>query len=157
MTDPRRGAGSAGFVQTDRNRDSLTPEPAEPVGGAVHHQVAAGSVADDFSRSRGHPVYPVSVPSRALSMSVGALAPGAATSDHRHAYETLVYVLEGRGYSVVEGARLDWSAGDAFYVPPWNWHQHFASGDGAVRYLASTNLPMLDALGQTVLREERSR
>lgn len=155
MGDTRQGAGSAGFVQTDRNRDSLTPEPAAPAGGAVHRQVTEGSIADDFSRSRGHPVYPVSLPSRALSMSVGALAPGAKTSDHRHAYETLVYVLEGRGYSVVEGQRIEWKSGDAFYVPPWNWHQHFASEDGAVQYLASTNLPMLDSLGQTVLREER--
>jgi gentisate 1,2-dioxygenase len=74
-------------------------------------------------------------------MSIGVLAPGASTSNHRHAYESLVYV--------------SWEAGDAFYTPPWCWHQHFATDGAPVTYVTATNMPMLHALGQTVLREEQ--
>lgn len=150
-------SGSGLFVAVDTNRDSLAPRPATFDGSRVHRDVClAESKAADFSRSRGHPVYPARLPSRAVSMSVGELAPGAETSNHRHAYETLVYVLSGRGYSLIEGERVDWQAGDAFYVAPWEWHQHVAAANEEVRYLASTNLPVLHALGQTVLREEQS-
>lgn len=34
-------------------------------------------------------------------------------------------------------------------------HQHFAAMDGDVEYLTATNKPMLHAIGQTVLREEK--
>lgn len=148
-------SGSGLFVEVDTNRDSLVPRAAGFVGSRMHRDVCqAEGEAADFSRSRGHPVFPAQLPSRAVSISVGELAPGAATSNHRHAYETLVYVLSGRGHSIIEGERVDWRQGDAFYVAPWEWHQHVADPLQQARYLASTNLPVLHALGQTVMREE---
>jgi gentisate 1,2-dioxygenase len=54
----------------------------------------------------------------------------------------------------MEGRRLDWKAGDAVYTPPWCWHQHFATDQCRVEYLTATNMPMLHAIGQTLLREE---
>jgi gentisate 1,2-dioxygenase len=90
------------------------------------------------------------------SMSIGELAPSGHTSNHRHAYEALVYVVRGRGHSIIEGQRFDWQEGDAFYTPPWCWHQHFASDEGPVQYLTATNMPLLGAIGQTVIRQEAS-
>ncbi|OJH39888.1 iron-containing redox enzyme family protein [Cystobacter ferrugineus] len=148
-------SGSSGFVDTTRNRDSLEPRPVEhALETLIHRQVGREGVAEAFSRSRGHPVYEVSLPSRSVSFSVGELAPGHATSNHRHAYESLIYVLEGSGWSIIEGQRVEWRAGDALYVPPWNWHQHVAGGEKAL-YLTGTNLPLLHQLGQTVLRQEQ--
>jgi gentisate 1,2-dioxygenase len=116
--------------------------------------VASDGRAEGFSSERGHPVFPVRLPSRSVSLSVGDLAPGAATSNHRHAYESMIYVIEGAGYTVIEGQRFEWRAGDAVYVPPWCWHQHVADPPGKARYLTATNMPTLVALGQTVMREE---
>jgi pyrroloquinoline quinone (PQQ) biosynthesis protein C/quercetin dioxygenase-like cupin family protein len=145
---------SAAFADVGKNRNSLVPIPAlQPDERCVHAKIAAGAITT-FSAERGHPVYPIKLPSRSVSMSIGVLAPGASTSNHRHAYESLVYVVAGRGYTIMEGKRFAWEAGDAFYTPPWCWHQHFAADGGAVTYLTATNMPMLHALGQTVLREE---
>ena len=145
---------SAVFSKTEVNRDSLEPLAVSTSGESViHRQVTKDKVAEGFSLSRGHPVYPVKLPSKSVSFSIGELTPNAKTSNHRHAYESLIYVLEGNGYSIVEGERLEWEAGDAFYVAPWNWHQHFAN-DLKVSYLTATNLPLLYSLGQTVLRQE---
>jgi pyrroloquinoline quinone (PQQ) biosynthesis protein C/quercetin dioxygenase-like cupin family protein len=151
----RATGGSSSFVDTTRNQDSLEPRPVEvEPGELIHRQVGRGGAAEEFSRSRGHPVYEVSLPSRSMSFSIGELAPSQATSNHRHAYETLIYVLQGSGWSVIEGRRVEWRTGDALYVPPWNWHQHFAGDEKSV-YLSGTNLPLLNQLGQTVVRQEQ--
>ncbi|ADO72776.1 iron-containing redox enzyme family protein [Stigmatella aurantiaca] len=147
--------GSAGFVDPTCNPDSLEPRPEqlEP-GELIHRQVGHGSAAEAFSRSRGHPVHEVALPSRTMSFSIGKLAPGQETSNHRHAYESLIYILQGSGWSVIEGRRVEWNRGDALYVPPWNWHQHFAGNENTV-YLTGTNLPLLNQLGQSVVRQEQ--
>lgn len=149
--------GSAAFADTSKNANGLTPRPAKmPDASCVHHDVAKRGGENAFAAERGHPVFPVRLPSTSVSLSVGELAPGAETSNHRHGYESLVYVLEGEGYTIMEGERYDWRAGDAFYTPPWCWHQHVAAPGSHVRYLTATNMPLLQAMGQTVLREEAS-
>lgn len=148
---------SESFTNTNQNRDSLVPIPSRPPGpDCVHRDVTfVDTQAVDFSRERGHPVYPVKLPSNNVSLSIGDLDPGAATSNHRHAYESLIYVISGRGYTITEGQRFEWKAGDAIYVPPWCWHQHCAYPDESARYITATNLPLLRQLGQTVVREEQ--
>lgn len=143
------------FTDPARNRDGLEPRPSRgPVPELLHTAVVSTGAALAFSRERGHPVYPVRVPACSLSMTVGVLEPGARTVNHRHAYEAVMLVLAGHGHSVVEGRRFDWKAGDALYAPPWCWHQHIADADCRVEYVTATNMPMLESLGQTVMRQE---
>ena len=41
------------------------------------------------------------------------------TSSHEHSHtEAMLYVLEGKGYSEVDGQRWDWEEGDVVHVPP---------------------------------------
>jgi quercetin dioxygenase-like cupin family protein len=56
---------------------------------------------------------------------------------HRHAHtEAMLYVLEGRGYSEIDGERVDWEAGDAVHVPPrMTVHEHFNDSDARTRTL----------------------
>lgn len=109
-----------------------------------------------FSADRTHPVHIVDLPSRAVSVSIGGIAGGGNTRKHRHTYETIIYILKGHGYSVVEGVRIDWEAGDAVLIPRWAWHQHFnASPTEYAEYLGAENAPMLQNLG-LALREEAS-
>lgn len=108
-----------------------------------------------FSEERRHLVRLVDLPSRALSMTLGGLDPGQATRMHRHNYETIIYVLAGRGESSIDDRKVQWKAGDAFYVPVWAWHQHSnASETEPALYVACENSPMLQNLG-IALREER--
>jgi gentisate 1,2-dioxygenase len=157
MTPPDdQRIASESFTNTSHNRDSLTPVPSrQPGPDCVHRDVTlVDNPAADFSRERDHPVYAVKLPANNVSLSIGDLDPGTATSNHRHAYESLIYVISGRGYMIMEGQRFEWKAGDAVYVPPWCWHQHFAHPEESARYITATNLPLLKQLGQTVVREE---
>ncbi|MSP55466.1 MAG: cupin domain-containing protein [Myxococcales bacterium] len=61
---------------------------------------------------------------RILAMYVHQMPPASHTETHKHG-EAVVYVLSGRGYSIVDGQRFDWQAGDCIFVQPGQWHQHF--------------------------------
>ena len=50
--------------------------------------------------------------------------PGKNTGKHKHG-EAMIYILAGRGYSIIDGKRYEWEEGDGLYVPPETFHQHF--------------------------------
>ncbi len=122
----------------------------------LHKNVLQSGVAGDenLSSKRQHLVRTVNLPSLALSMTIGGLNPRQATRRHRHNYETLIYVLEGEGRTIIEDREVLWFAGDALYIPVWTWHQHInISSDREALYVACENSPLLQNLG-TALREE---
>ena len=66
---------------------------------------------------------------------------------HRHQGGLLIYVLEGKGYSIVNGERKDWQKGDLVLlpmVPGGVEHQHFnvEPEKGAARWIAFINMPI---------------
>src|SRR5229473_239643 len=51
---------------------------------------------------------------------------------HRHQGGLVIYIIEGEGYSVVDGERHDWQAGDLLLLPVKKGgveHQHFNKDD----------------------------
>lgn len=123
----------------------------------IHRNVEQSVEHNQFSTERKHPVFFVDLPTKNVSMTVGGLLPGQLTNRHRHTYETVLYVLEGKGYTEVEGEKVEWQAGDAVYIPSWAWHRHQNLSDTEpARYLACENAPQLQNLG-VALREEEGR
>jgi mannose-6-phosphate isomerase-like protein (cupin superfamily) len=59
------------------------------------------------------------------------------TSSHCHSHtEAVLYVLEGVGFSEIDGEHYDWEAGDAVHVPPkMTRHEHFNPSDTRTRTL----------------------
>jgi quercetin dioxygenase-like cupin family protein len=59
------------------------------------------------------------------------------TRSHSHTHtEAMLYVLEGSGYSEIDGKRYDWVAGDAVHVPPkMTMHEHFNNSEARTRTL----------------------
>lgn len=59
------------------------------------------------------------------------------TSSHCHTHtEAVLYVLEGVGFSEIDGEHYDWEAGDAVQIPPkMTMHEHFNPSDGRTRTL----------------------
>ena len=50
------------------------------------------------------------------------------TLGHRHTVEAVIYILEGKGHSIIDNVRHDWEAGDFICVPIFAWHRHINSG-----------------------------
>lgn len=123
----------------------------------IHREIENTGCKDAYSAERKHPVFFVDLPSHAISVTIGGLLPGGASNRHRHTYETILYVLEGIGYSMVENQRVDWKAGDAVYIPVWAWHYHVNLDlDNPAKYIACENAPMLQNMGMLALREEEA-
>ncbi len=65
-----------------------------------------------------------------LSMAMFQIPPGKAQARHRHPGEAILYIVRGRGYSVIDERRYEWEAGDAVLVHHYCWHQHFNADPG---------------------------
>ena len=79
---------------------------------------------------------------------------------HRHQGGLVIYVIEGDGYSIVDGERVDWKAGDLLLLPirPGGVeHQHFNKERGAAcRWIAFCHMPQMDYLAMEMTQIETS-
>ncbi len=70
---------------------------------------------------------------------------------HRHQGGLSLFVLDGKGYTVLDGVRQDWQKGDLIMLPltPGGCeHQHFNLGDKPARWMA-LHLAYTHAVGET--------
>ena len=95
----------------------------------------------------GGPVMPT------IGASMQMLRPGEHTKAHRHTGSFIYQVAKGRGYSVINGQRLDWQERDIFCLPSWMFHEHvnLSSTEDACLFCFN-DLPVMHALG--LYREE---
>ncbi len=70
---------------------------------------------------------------------------------HRHQGGLGIFVLEGEGYTEVDGERIDWAAGDLILLPikpNGVEHQHFnRHADRPCRWVAFIYMPLQDETG----------
>lgn len=109
----------------------------------VHLRKIRGSASAHFALSGN----------RTIDAHISELPPGGHNKRHRHVNEAIIYILSGRGHSILqkEGepeVRIDWEEGDMFSPPLWAWHQHFnEDSQRPARYLAVTNAPLMITMG----------
>lgn len=144
------------FSSKDFHETFALPKYVKPAK-LIHKNVEEAGEHDQFSTERKHPVFFVDLPSKNVSMTIGGLLPDQITNRHRHTYETVLYVIEGEGWTEIEGEKVEWKAGDAVYIPSWAWHRHGnRSNKNGAKYIACENAPQLQNLG-VALREEEGR
>ena len=139
---------SKDFADTKPQLEAALPEK-------LLHRNVRSQFHGRFSQERRHGVAIVDLPSRTLSVTIGHLEPKQSTRLHRHNYETVLYIVRGRGFTMVEDRKIEWQAGDAVYVPVWAWHRHENTDpENDAEYLACENAPLLQNLSGIALREE---
>lgn len=85
--------------------------------------------------------------SRILGGSAERLNAGESSPPVRETASSVYHVVEGSGYTEVEGKKLTWERGDTFCIPSWHKYQHFASDGQTVYLYRFDDKPMLKALG----------
>ena len=80
---------------------------------------------------------------------------------HRHAGGLTIFVLEGHGYTIVDGERWDWKKGDLVLLPMRVGgveHQHFNLGspEKPAIWIAIINMPIHDYLASDLEQIENS-
>ena len=140
---------SVNFVDTTSEFDVNLPDRL------IHKEVDKKQTDSEkeFSNERKHDVFVVDLPTNTISMTIGGLEIGQSTNKHRHTYETVIYVVEGEGYSEIENETVHWKAGDAIYVPVWALHSHHNNGNAYAKYIACENAPLLQNLGVAIRKE----
>jgi gentisate 1,2-dioxygenase len=65
--------------------------------------------------------------------TIASVAPDLVGPAHRHMSSAINYILEGSGWSIVDGERMEWGAGDIMLsAPGWAPHGHATGSDGAI-------------------------
>ena len=79
---------------------------------------------------------------------------GKPAGTHRHMCEAIIHIFSGYGYSVINGERWDWEAGDTIFIPPLSWHQHNNLDPvNPVRFMAAWSTPLMESLGLYMCEE----
>ncbi len=76
---------------------------------------------------------------------------------HKHQGGFNLFVLKGKGYTVVDGVRNDWQEGDLIllaFKPGGVEHQHFNEDGRPSRWLALNCLPFADLVGAFLEQKE---
>ncbi len=69
-------------------------------------------------------------------LGIQIINPGEHIVPHRHNSFAIYHIMQGTGYSVLDGKRFEWERGDTFVCPAWAFHEHFNSGDEqAIQYV----------------------
>jgi quercetin dioxygenase-like cupin family protein len=83
-----------------------------------------------------------------------------ASGKHRHQGGLVIYVIDGEGYSVVDGERIDWSKGDLILLPLREKgveHQHFNTNpEKPALWMAFIHLPMKEYVASEMTQTEPS-
>jgi gentisate 1,2-dioxygenase len=108
---------------------------------------ADGIIIEYANPLTGGPVMPT------ITCAMQLVRPGEKTQASRRVCCTNYHVVEGSGYSMVGGRRLDWEDKDVFTVPTWTFQQHVNSGDRPAFLFSFSDAPVMRALG--LYREER--
>ena len=70
---------------------------------------------------------------------IGEINPGWHSGKHEHGEEA-IYILEGEGFSIVNGTRYEWGKDSCLWMPFGSQHQHFNTGTSVVRYFSAMAL-----------------
>ena len=66
----------------------------------------------DVRRANGdHPLLFAKLDTRGVGVIAGRMEPGHVSERHRHTHEAVMIIIEGNGYSEVEGEKVQWKAG----------------------------------------------
>ena len=89
---------------------------------------------------------------KTLACWMQLIRPDVRTKAHRHTSSTFYHVLEGQGFTVINGQQFDWNEGDTFVVPTWAWHEHANTSKKNAFLYSIHDIPVMEAVGH--YREE---
>jgi gentisate 1,2-dioxygenase len=72
------------------------------------------------------------------------ILPGEVAPSHRHAAAALRLIIEGGGYTAVNGERIPMAPGDFILTPSWMFHDHGNLSDDPVVWLDGLDVPIVN-------------
>lgn len=86
--------------------------------------------------------------SPSLNMVAQVFEPGQRNKPHRHTNMALCIIVKGEGYSIIDGEKIEWEAGDVFIAPPWSEHEHCNTSETEqALFYTIQDVPVVSKLG----------
>jgi gentisate 1,2-dioxygenase len=90
-------------------------------------------------------------PTRTMDALAHEFDQGVVTTIHRHSWDAMVFCVAGRGWTEIDGERVEWGPGDSVHIPSWAWHRSGNDNAETARYLTFSSEPMLSTMGMAVI------
>ncbi len=74
-------------------------------------------------------------PSRLIDAYVHEVDPGVVSTMHRHSWDGVMLIVEGHGWTEVNGVRYEYKPWDSVYIPAWAWHRQGNDGAKTARFI----------------------
>lgn len=92
-------------------------------------------------------------PTRIIDATLHEVPPHTTSTVHRHSWDAIMFVAEGRGWTEIDGQRIEWRPWDTLHLPSWAWHRHGNEGDRPARFHTWSVEPMFEFFGMAVLED----
>jgi len=123
---------------------SIENKYPEPIGQMLSSLMDSEVLYRNEDKSKGidFSVQRVDVGSSVIDPRVLTIPPNKTNEDHRHAHETIMLVLDGKGEITIEDESFEICSGDVAYVPRWLRHCTKNTGDKPLRIFAVTDFKL---------------
>ncbi len=92
-------------------------------------------------------------PTRIIDAYVHEVDPGVETTVHRHSWDAVMVIVEGHGWTEVNGVRYDYAPWDTIYLPAWAWHRQGNNGTKTARYVTFSTEPTTSCIGASYVED----
>jgi gentisate 1,2-dioxygenase len=92
-------------------------------------------------------------PTRSMDALAHEIDPGVTSTIHRHSWDAMVLVVAGRGWTEIDGERIEWGPGDSLHLPAWSWHRSGNDSGTTARYLTFSSEPLLETMGMSIIED----
>lgn len=81
-----------------------------------------------------------------IGTMIQKLKSGQQTKAHRHVHSAIYHIIEGTGYTIIDGQKFEWETGDFFILPPWSHHEHVNTGSCDAILFSFNDKPVMEKL-----------
>jgi gentisate 1,2-dioxygenase len=92
-------------------------------------------------------------PTRTMDAQVHELDPGVVSTIHRHSWDAMLFIVEGSGWTEIDGTRYNWKPWDALHLPAWAWHRHGTDGETVARFMSYSSEPIVESFGMAMIED----
>lgn len=90
---------------------------------------------------------------RIIDALVHEVDPGVTTTIHRHSWDAVMVIVEGHGWTKVDGVRYDYKPWDTIYLPAWAWHRQGNDGTKTSRFMTFSCEPTMEVIGAAIVED----
>lgn len=81
------------------------------------------------------------------------IKPGEHIEAHRHTFTAINIIMQGTGYTIVDGEKLQWERGDTFTTPAWSYHEHYNTGSEDAIVYSVLDIPQVASQRILIMEE----